>query len=59
MKIYKKKKSHKELGRFTQNRYIRIADILSMWNDMRIVDITKLYAMPCLKLKNVSHQWVA
>jgi len=45
--FYKKMKNYKEIKEFIQNEYIYIADM------------NELGAMPCLKLKNVSHQWVA
>ena len=36
------RKIYKEIERFTQNEYMRIADILSIWKDIRIAYMNKL-----------------
>jgi len=35
-------KNYKEIEGFSQNGYIRTADILSIWKDIRIEDMNKL-----------------
>jgi hypothetical protein len=40
--FYKKMKNYKEIKEFIQNEYIRTADILPLWNDIRIADMNEL-----------------
>ena len=40
--FYKKMKNYKEIKGFIQNEYIRIADILPIWNDIRIAYMNEL-----------------
>jgi len=48
--FYKKMKNYKEIKGFIQNEYICIANILPIWNDIRIADITKLCEIQSLRL---------
>jgi hypothetical protein len=43
--------SYKEIKGFIQNEYIRIADILSIWNDICIADMNELYEMASPPIK--------
>jgi len=40
--FYKKMKNYKEIKGFIQNVYICIADILPLWNDIRIANMNEL-----------------
>jgi len=44
--FYKKMKNYKEIKGFIQNEYIRIADILPIWNDIRIAYMNELCLIP-------------